>query len=81
MRQVLAERLDMLPLNKQAGFFTDAYCLEWTYGKAFLIRKVMARVLAERVESGQYTRRDALDVAREILFQTPQTLLGMVPAK
>ena len=81
MRQVLAERLDMLPLNKQVGFFTDAYCLEWTYGKAFVIRKVMARVLADRIESGQYSRRDALDIAREILFETPQSLLGMVPAK
>jgi hypothetical protein len=79
MRQVLAERLDMLPLNKQIGFFTDAYCLEWTYGKAFVIRKVMARALAERIESGQYTRSDALEVAREILFRTPQSLLGMVP--
>ena len=81
MRQVLAERLDLLPLNKQIGFFTDAYSLEWTYGKAFVIRKVMAQVLADRIESGQYTRRDALDIAREILFETPQSLLGMVPAK
>ena len=81
MRQILAERLDMLPLNKQIGFFTDAYCLEWTYGKAFVIRKVMSRVLADKIESGQYTRRDALDIAREILFETPQSLLGMVPGK
>jgi hypothetical protein len=81
MRQVLAERLDLLPLNKQIGFFTDAYSLEWTYGKAFVIRKVMSRVLADKIESGQYTRRDALDIAREILFETPQSLLGMVPAK
>jgi len=81
MRQVLAERLDLLPLNKQIGFFTDAYSLEWTYGKAFIIRKVMSRVLADKIESGQYTRQDALDIAREILFETPQSLLGMVPAK
>jgi hypothetical protein len=81
MQQVLAERLDLLPLNKQIGFFTDAYCLEWTYGKGFVIRKVMSRVLADKIESGQYTRRDAFDIAREILFETPQSLLGMVPAK
>ena len=81
MRQILAERLDMLPLNKQIGFFTDAYCLEWTYGKAFMIRKVMARALADKVESGQYTHADALDIAKEILFETPQSLLGMVPAR
>ena len=52
IRQVMAERLDMLPVNKQVGFFSDAYCVEWTYGKALLVRKQLARVLAEKVESG-----------------------------
>ena len=40
----------------------------------------MARVLAEKVLQGQYTRHDALDIARDILYQSPQTLLGMTPA-
>src|SRR4051812_36487309 len=34
IRQVMNERLDMVPLNKQIGFFSDAYCVEWTYAKA-----------------------------------------------
>ena len=34
MRQVLSERLDMLPVNKQVGFFSDAYCVEWTDRKS-----------------------------------------------
>ena len=46
-----------------------------------MIRKVMARALADKVESGQYTHADALDIAKEILFETPQSLLGMVPAR
>jgi hypothetical protein len=79
IRQVMAERLDMLPVNKQVGFFSDAYCVEWTYGKALLVRKQMARVFAEKIEQGQYTRDDALAIARAILFDTPQTLLGMIP--
>ncbi|MBU4272015.1 MAG: hypothetical protein KKA28_09165 [Planctomycetes bacterium] len=79
IRQVIAERLDMLPVNKQVGFFSDAYCVEWTYGKALLARKQLARVLAEKIEQGQYTRNDALAIAKAILFETPQTLLGMVP--
>ena len=32
--QVIRERLDMLPANKQVGFFSDAYCVEWSYAKA-----------------------------------------------
>ncbi|MEY2408089.1 MAG: hypothetical protein QOF48_759 [Verrucomicrobiota bacterium] len=81
IRQVLAERLEMLPLNKQIGFFSDAYCAEWSYAKAILFRKQLARVLAAKVEQGQYSRTDALAIARAILFETPQTLLGMKPAR
>ena len=51
IRQIIAERLDMLPVNKQVGFFSDAYCVEWTYAKAILVRKQLAHVLAERIES------------------------------
>ncbi|MBI3414698.1 MAG: hypothetical protein HY043_05160, partial [Verrucomicrobia bacterium] len=79
IRQVMSERLDMLPANKQVGFFSDAYCVEWTYAKAVLVRKQMARVLAEKIHQGQYTRHDALAIARAILFETPQTLLGFRP--
>jgi glucuronate isomerase len=79
IRQVMAERLDMLPVNKQVGFFSDAYCVEWTYAKALIVRRQLARVLADKVEQGQYSRADALAVARAILFDAPQTLLGMKP--
>ena len=79
IRQVMAERLDMLPANKQVGFFSDAYCVEWTYAKAVLVRKQLAKVLAERIQQGQYTRDEALGVARAILFESPQSLLGFIP--
>jgi hypothetical protein len=81
VRQIIAERLDMLPVNKQIGFFSDAYCLEWTYGKVCLVRKQLARVLAEKISQKQYTRDDALSIAKSILYDTPQTLSGMVPRK
>jgi glucuronate isomerase len=77
----MAERLDMLPVNKQVGFFSDAYCAEWVYGKALLVRKQLARVLADKIRDGQYTHDDALAIAKAILFETPQTLLGMRPRK
>jgi hypothetical protein len=79
IRHVMAERLDMVPVNKQVGFFSDAYVVEWAYAKAIIVRKQMARVLAEKVGQGQYTADDALRVAREILYETPQSLLGMTP--
>jgi glucuronate isomerase len=77
--QLMDERLDMVPANKQVGFFSDAYCVEWTYGKWVLVRQVVAQALAARVERGQYSQDDALSVARTILYESPQTLLGLKP--
>jgi hypothetical protein len=80
MRQVMSERLDMLATNKQVGFFSDAYCADWTYAKTVLVRKQLAEVLAQKVTQGQYSVDDALSIARAILFESPQSLLGMEPA-
>jgi glucuronate isomerase len=79
IRQVMTERLDMVPVNKQAGFFSDAYVVEWSYAKAIIVRKQMAQVLAEKIAQGQYSFEEAIAVAREVLFDTPQTLNGMTP--
>jgi hypothetical protein len=80
IRQVMSERLDMVPVNKLVGFFSDAYCAEWVYAKARMVQKQMARVFAEKIQQGQYTLDDALSLARTMLYDTPQNLLGMVPA-
>lgn len=77
--QVMEERLDMLPANKQVGFFSDAYCVEWTYAKLRIVRAILARVLAAKIAGGQYSREDALQVARATLHDSPQTLLGFRP--
>lgn len=79
IRQMMEERLDMLPTNKQIGFFSDAYCVEWAYAKAVIVRKQLAVVLAQKIKMGQYDRELALDTAQEILFETPQKLNNIVP--
>jgi hypothetical protein len=81
IRQIIGERLDMLPANKQIGFFSDAYCVEWTYAKAMLVRRQLAGALAGRIDQGQYSLSEALSIAEAILYQSPQQLLGMVPRK
>jgi hypothetical protein len=77
--QVMRERLEMVPSNKQVGFFSDAYCVEWSFAKAFMVRKILARALAERIEIGQFDLAGALDFARATFFESPQSLLGIVP--
>jgi len=79
--QVASERLDMVPANKQVGFFSDAYCVEWSFAKAVLVRKILSRVMAERVELGQFDLENALGFVRAIFFESPQSLLGMVPRR
>ncbi len=79
MRKVMSERLDMVATNKQIGFFSDAYCVDWTYAKALIVRKQLAEVLAQKVAQEQYSIEDALSVARAILYESPQSLLGFMP--
>jgi len=70
----------MVPLNKQIGFFSDAYCVEGCYGKALMVRAQVAHVFAEKIEQGQYTMDEAMSIARSLVYETPQSLNGMVPA-
>jgi hypothetical protein len=77
IRHVFETRLDMLPACRHVGFFSDAYCTDWAYAKALIIRRQMARVFAEKIAQGQYTRETALDIARELVYETPRTLLGV----
>ncbi len=80
IERVMRERLDMLSTARQIGFFSDAYTIEWSYAKAVMVRRILSRVLAEKVQSGQYDRQAALAVAKQILFEAPRQLLGMEPA-
>lgn len=67
----------MLPINKQIGFFSDAYCIEWAYAKSRMVRQIMAGVLARKVEQGIWSEADALGFAAAMLLDTPRTLLGL----
>lgn len=77
MRRVFAERLDMLPLNRQIGFFSDAYCVEWAYAKSRIVRQVMAEGLADRIELGQYDKIAAIRIGRALLEESPRAMLGL----
>jgi hypothetical protein len=80
IRKLISDRLDMLASNRQIGFFSDAYCVDWQYAKVILVRKQLAQVLAEKVQQGQYSQAEALHIARQILYQSPMSLLGMQPS-
>jgi len=72
IRRIIDERLDMLPLNRQIGFFSDAYCIEWAYAKSRIVSAALAEVLAAHVFRGRFSKDEALDVAKTLLYETPK---------
>lgn len=75
--RVLSERLDMLPINKIVGFFSDAYCMEWAYAKQRYIRTFTTNVLSERMAFGQYSEQTAIEIAGELFGGTASNLFGV----
>ena len=74
IKQFLRERLQMLPINKIGGFFSDAYVVEWTYAKASMVRLQLAQVLAKMVQEGYYTEELAKSLAVDLLTRNPEKL-------
>lgn len=74
IREILRERLQMLPANKINGFFSDAYVVEWSYAKACLVRSQIAYVLAEMVDDGFYSMETAKELAIDLLERNPTML-------
>lgn len=76
MKEMIEERLDMVPVNRQCGHFSDAYCIDWVYGKNKLLLAQYARVFTEKIEIGQYAIEDVEYIAKQIFFETPVELLS-----
>ena len=74
MKACWHRRLDMVPVSKLCGFFSDGYCVDWIYARVRMTQRVLAIVLAEKVEQGFYSESQAMDVARALLFETPKSL-------
>lgn len=53
-------------VNRQIGFFSDAYCVEWLYTKSKLVRMELAKALADRIARGQYTLDGAVETAKKL---------------
>jgi len=70
-RAALAEWLDMVPNTKIFGFGGDYLIVEKVYGHLKMARQNIARVLAEKVQEGSFSRAEASLVARRLMFDNP----------
>ena len=79
IRQVIETRLDMLPVNKQIGFLSDAYCADWCVCQGGDGPQAVGQRAGAEDRAGTVRRKMALETARQIFFETPQSLCGMKP--
>jgi len=73
----VALRLMVAPMTKVGGFLSDAYSVEWAYGKLQVVTKAMASAIAHLVEAGYYEEDEVPGLLRQILHDTPNDLYGL----
>jgi glucuronate isomerase len=74
IRAILTERLMALPAAKLHAFFSDAYNVEWSAGKLALLRRELARVLAELMVSHYLSESQAAEIAVQLLQENASCL-------
>ena len=65
----MAERLDMLPLNKRIGFIKMPTVSSGA-SQGTIVRKILARALADKIEIGQYTQYQVLSAPQETILNS-----------
>ena len=71
----LRARLQAVPKNKQIGYYSDMYKLEFGLPKYNMFRRILAKLLAEDfVKPRVYTEPQALHLARMLLRDNVQQI-------
>jgi len=71
-------RLQAVPRNKQVGYYSDMYKLEFAWPKFSMYRECLARVLAsDFVIARRWSESRALDLGRQILRGNVETLFDV----
>ncbi len=66
------EMIDLVPMNKIIAFGGDYYmCVQKIYGHLTMARQAIAQVLSRRVSRGDFTKDQALSIARMWLYDNP----------
>lgn len=76
-RTALAEWLDEVPVNKILGFGGDYLAVEGSYGHSVIARENITRVLAGKVDQGDYSIDQAKKYASWMLRENPKHLFNL----
>jgi glucuronate isomerase len=74
MRASLGRRLDMVPVSRLMGFFSDGYCLDWVWARLRQSRRIIAEVLSDKMEREGWNADLCLRTARALLHDTPKKI-------
>ncbi|NOU97225.1 glucuronate isomerase [Paenibacillus sp. LMG 31456] len=69
-RDCMQYRSEALPGIKCSLIASDARCIEWSYGKILLVKRLMGEYLYEQVEAGWLDRDTALQLAEAWLYKS-----------
>jgi hypothetical protein len=76
-RQSMQYRLEAISPMKSSLVVSDARCIEWSFGKILLIKRLAAEFLAEQTARGWLDEETALLTAREWLYSSAAARYGL----
>ena len=77
LTEFFRDRLEMLPMTRWNAFYSDAYCVEWCYGKLLLTKNRLAVALTQLIEEGLIGEDDVVPIARAVLYENPKRQYGV----
>lgn len=79
IEKIFGLRVQVAPMTKIGGYLSDAYSVEWAYGKLQVVKKAMAAALARLVEAGFAREEDLPALLKQVLHDTPIALYDLGP--
>lgn len=76
-RDALHQAIELVPAGKVVAFGGDYRLIEGVIVHLKLARRIVSRVLEERLAEGYFSEAEALDYASRIFFENPRQLYGI----
>ena len=72
-----AARLEAVPRNKQIGYYSDMYKMEFALPKFNMYKRILAKILAEKfVIDRRWTETDAIALGKQVLSDNSDSVFG-----
>ncbi|WP_248927651.1 glucuronate isomerase [Paenibacillus hamazuiensis] len=78
-RDCMQYRLEALPGIKSSLIASDARCIEWSFGKILLVKRLLGEFLSEKIQAGWLDEDTAEHVAKCWLYQSAADRYGFRP--